>query len=192
MTGRGLRLALGLLVMAPALSAAPSSHVCIEPDGRKTIQQTPCKLPPATTVVEPRPCPMTDAEFGRAARQETAFLSRHATAAAHRSAQRAELVPVVARLGPMQERLALLLKDRRDIDKELEFHVGRPLPPALAARHDANQAQLAGLAQAFQRPEETIRDIEARGRCQVETFGPRWSGAATGVSACRRPACVAP
>jgi hypothetical protein len=135
---------------------------------------------------------MQDAEWDRAATRDRAFLSRHPTPASHRVARRAELEPVVTRLGPMVERLGLLTRDRLQLDKEIEFYRGKPLPAALAAADDANRALLAGLALAFQRLEESIRKIDADQRCQVETFGPLWSGAATGISACRRPACTPP
>jgi len=185
-------IALAWAALSPLAISKTTTYVCTGPDGSRTIQDVPCKPLPTVPVVAARPCPMTDAEFEGAVRQETAFLARFGSAASHRSAHRAELAPVVAGLKPMLERLGLLLRDRRAIAKEMEFFVGKPLPSELAARNDANQAQLAGLTLAFQQREETIRQIEARGRCQIETFGPLWTGADSGISACKRPPCTAP
>lgn len=186
-------LAMGLLAASAQAGAKAPMHKCIGPDGRITYQSTPC--PPSGSASSPSDapapfCAMTANEYDAAVRREQPFLARYKTDLRHRAAHRAELEPVVGGLKPMLARLNVLLDEHRRLAQERLFYDGKPLPPKLLAAIAANEGQLAGLAEAFRRAQESIEAIAARRRCETETYGPLWHGAAPGASACKRPPCL--
>jgi hypothetical protein len=181
---------------AAAAGPARAAYVCVDARGQKTIQQTPCRVDEAPAIAAPAKAKLTcslDAEqLRRATRLENQFLARYPDEAAHRRAQEVDLQPVADRIADARARLRDLAEQRKALDKEAAFHVGKPMPSVLKSRIDANEAQTTAMTDIARSRESQLADNQARYQCQRDTFGKLWKGAAPGSSACDRPACAPP
>ena len=180
-------------LLAACAHAQGKTFTCRDSTGRVTFSDTPCVVSnPASPAPPAPPCPLTPEQKQRAIREETQFLTRFPDEHAHRRQQIAELTAVVDKLRLAVARLDELRRERRRIDDELDFHRGTKVPPELQARADASDARFTASTHLFGNLEQEVAVIEVRSRCQRETFGKLWSGAAQGASACDRPACAPP
>jgi len=100
--------------------------------------------------------------------------------------------PVVDRIVRAHARDQELRVQRIPLDEEAAFYVGKPMPAWLRSQLDANDAQVAGLADILRGAEQDIGEIQARCQCRRATFGKLWTGAAPGSSAGDRPASGPP
>ncbi len=178
-----------------AAKAGAATYVCVDAQGRKTIQQMPCRddLPPPPAPPKAKlGCALSADQLRRATRLENQFLTRYPDEAAHGQAQATDVKPVTERIRDAKARAKELAEQRKPLDKEREFYASKPMPSALKSKIDANDAQAAALADILRAREQELVDIQARYQCQRDTYGKMWKGAASGSSACDRPACMPP
>ena len=183
----------GLTVGAAQAHAA--SYTCKDEKGGTIFQQTPCKAitPPASQAPKAKlTCQLTDDQVTRARRREDQFLALYPDEAVHRQKEEKDAKPMAHRIDDAKARLNDLAEQRKPLDKEREFYVGKPMPSALKSKVDANDAQSAAMAEILRGREQALADLQARYQCERATFGMMWKGAAPGSSACNRPACAQP
>lgn len=195
-TRKVLRFACALAGLAVFGAAQAATYTCIDAQGRTTIQQTPCPDPrPPAPPPPPRPkppCELTAEQLRRAIRMENQFLSRYADEAAHRRAEETDSKPAAERIRDAKARIQALAEQRKPLDKERAFYPKGNLPSALKSKIDANDAQSAAMADILREREQVLAAIQARFRCERDTYGKLWKNAAPGSSACDRPACMPP
>ena len=189
------RCSLLLVGSAAVAGAQAATFTCKDPTGRTTIQQTPCPVvnDPAPPPPPKPPCTLDPEQVQRAIRQERQFLGRYGDEASHRRAQVADLQAVVDRIRGARLRFDELVEQRKPLDKERAFYPpGTPMPAWLKTKIDANDAQFTALVDILRGHEQEIAGIQKRYQCERDTYGKLWSGAASGSSACDRPACASP
>jgi hypothetical protein len=193
---------LSWLLFAPLLLAgwsvgdaqAQRSFRCKGPKGEIIFQQTPCKdetpPPPPPPPRKPLTCHLNNDQIVRATRLENQFVDRFPTEAEHLQAQEGAAGPVAERIRDAEARLKALEEQRKPLDKEREFYPGKPLPSALKSKIDANDAQTTAMTDILRSRKQELADIQARFKCERDTFGVMWKNAASGESACSPPACA--
>ena len=193
-TGLLLRSTLFLAGWVAIVAQAKPPYACVH-NGKTTYQQTPCRDEPPATPVSSKPklaCPLSEDQVRRASRLENQFLTRYPEEPKHREAQDKAIQPVADRIRDAEVRLRDLGEQRKPLDKDREFYVGKPMPSALKSKIDANDAQTAAMTDILRGRKQELADIQARYQCERATFGMMWKGAAPGSSACNRPACAQP
>jgi hypothetical protein len=192
-----VRCSLVLAGCVAAMAAAQAAHVCVGPDGKKTIQDKHCPdtapRPPPPPPPTPLACALSPEQIRRANRLEDQFLSRYPDASAHVQAEERNVKPATHRIRDAEKRLKDLEDQRKPLDKEREFFPrGTQMPSGLKSKIDANDAQTAAMADILRGRKQELADIQARYQCERDTFGMMWKNAAPGSSACHPPACATP
>lgn len=115
-----------------------------------------------------------------AVRRDRNLLARYPNEARHRQAREAALDSVRAAMRITDQRLLDLAAARKPLDDELEFYVGKPLPPKLRGQIDANDAAVA--AQLAARQQQLIEIDRVNGLYDAELARLKllWAGAAPG------------
>ena len=187
-------LLLGAFVAPGAGHAQGPPYKCVDPiTGKITFQGTPCPaIKEPAPPPPPLPCELGENLRRRAMLQEDRFLTRFPDEGKHGEAEARDVKPMTERIRDAKAHLAQLAAERKRLDAEREFYVGKPLPPALKAKIDKNDAQTAATTEILRGLEETLAGMQARYRCERDTYGKLWKGAAPGSSACDRPACAPP
>jgi len=115
-----------------------------------------------------------------AIRGDRNLLARFPNEAAHRKAREAALDDVNKALRVSEARLAKLALERKPLQDEAEFYVGKPLPGKLKAQLDANDASVDAQRVLVQNQKlEAIR-IDQRYDAELERLRRLWNGAQPG------------
>jgi hypothetical protein len=138
------------------------------------------------------PCALDAKERKRAIRQERQFLKRYPEEASHRRGQLADLKRVTDKIRVGHKRFYELAAQRKPLDKEAAVYENKPVPAWLQVKLDTSDAQFEALAKTLHSHEQKVGEIQVRYRCQRDTFGKLWAGAAPASSACDRPTCAPP
>jgi len=123
---------------------------------------------------------IADDLFRTAQRADRQLLNKYPDEAARRRAKLEEVEIVLPKLRLARARLDELLAQRKHLDDEAEFYLGKPLPPALRRSVDASDASLTAMADVFRGLEADIAFIVARHEADVARLRQLWAGAAPG------------
>ena len=113
-------------------------------------------------------------------KRDSNLLHRYPDEAAHRKARQAALEDVRAALRVSEKRLAALAKERKPLDDETEFYVGKQLPLKLKQAIDANDASVDAQKALVQNQQLEIVRIDRRFDAELERLRAMWNGARPG------------
>lgn len=121
----------------------------------------------------------------RAAQQENVrrdrnLMQRYPSEAAHRKAREAALEVVRKSLKLSETRMELLAKERRPLDAEAEFYVGKPLPPKLKQQIDGNEAAVEAQQSLMATQRAELDRINGLFDLELDRLKKLWAGAAPG------------
>jgi hypothetical protein len=118
-----------------------------------------------------------DEEAARTARVANAqLLGRFPDEAAHRTAEAAEIDAVIHNIRITMRRFDELAAERKPLDVQAAFYVGKTMPPTLRRAIDDNEASFRGLVDTFRGQERSVADIVAHFRTEREQLRKLWSG----------------
>lgn len=195
----------GLLALLPAL-AAPTIYSCIDANGRRLTSDRPIPaclhreqrllnadgslrevVPPTPTAEErtqmearARQREVEAAARRDAVRRDRNLVARYPNEEPHRAAREAALDDVRAAMKSSRERLAVLEAERRRLQAETEFYVGRELPAKLRQQIEANEATAAAQRTLMQNQEAELVRINALYDTELERLKKLWAGAPPG------------
>jgi hypothetical protein len=126
-----------------------------------------------------------------AVRRDRNLVNRFPDQAAHDKARVAALDTVKLAIRASSLRLEALGLDRKPLLDESEFYAGKPLPAALKAQLDANDASFAAQRSAMQTQEAELVRINKLYDAELAHLKRLWGGAAPGSLASPAPAPAA-
>ncbi len=112
-----------------------------------------------------------------AERADRQLLEKYPDEATHRKAERAEIEDAVRKIRLAMKRYDAVTVERKPLDEQTPFYVGKPLPPTLRRAIDANDASFAALTDVFRGLEMEVNNIVARYKSERERLRKRWGGA---------------
>jgi hypothetical protein len=115
-----------------------------------------------------------------AVRADLSLVNRFPNEAAHNKARAAALDVVNNSLKVSETRLAKLARERKPLDDEAEFYVGKPLPSTLKSQIDANDAAVGAQRELMQNQKLEAVRINASYDIQLERLRRLWAGALAG------------
>lgn len=203
--GMGLSLAPSQL-LAQGTRSASGIYTCIDPQGRKLTSDRPIPeclareqrvlnqdgsvrqvVPPTLTAEEraereaqERKLAQERAAKADAVRRDRNLLVRYPDEAAHLRARAASLETARIAMRATERRLADLSADRRRLNDEAEFYLGRSLPALLRQQIDANDAAVAAQRAANRNQEAELARINALYDTELDQLRRLWAGAQPG------------
>lgn len=192
---------------APAKSPTGSRiYSCTTADGRKLTSDRPIAecmnreqrvlrhdgsqkstLPPAMSQEERAAAELRQREelvkkaaLADATRYDRNLLSRYPQQARHDAARQNALDDLKNSSGLSEKRLASLAKDRKVLDTEAEFYIGKPLPPKLKQQIDANEAAAEAQRQLLAQQQEERERLNRRYDQELARLKKLWGGAPPG------------
>lgn len=159
-------------------------YKCVDPKTRAvTMSQTQCPdatLPSAAEVAasaEAARVAKNDAEAARTARlADSQSLAHFPDEAAHRRSEAEEIDAVIRKIRFTMRRFDDLVAERRPLDVQAAFYVGKPMPLPLRRAIEDNEGSFRGLADIFRGEEKSVADIVVRYRTEREPLRKLWSG----------------
>ena len=115
-----------------------------------------------------------------AVRRDRNLMNRFPDQAAHDKARNAALDTVRLAIRASELRLEALSLDRKPLLDEAEFYVGKPLPAALKAQLDANDAAVAAQRSAMRTQEAEVERINRLYDAELAHLQKLWAGAPAG------------
>jgi hypothetical protein len=115
-----------------------------------------------------------------AVRADLSLVNRFPNEAAHNKARAAALDVVNNSLKVSEARLAKLARERKPLDDEAEFYVGKPLPTMLKSQIDANDAAVDAQRELMQNQKLEAVRINASYDIQLDRLRRLWAGALAG------------
>lgn len=190
----------------PASAAGPGIYTCIDDQGRRLTSDRPIPacthkeqrilnrdgslkgvLPPTLTAEEraakearERAAAEARAAQADAVRRDRNLMNRFPDQAAHDKARHAALDTVRLAIRASELRLEALSLDRKPLLDEAEFYVGKPLPAALKAQLDANDAAVAAQRSAMHTQEAEVERINRLYDAELAHLQKLWAGAPAG------------
>lgn len=149
------------------------TEVCRWPQG-----PTPAEL--AASAEEMRKRSLEDEARKRVVREDRQLLTKHPDAARHRRAHLDELAEVSRKMRVPTARFWTLMEERKPLDVQAAFYVGKPMPPDLKRRIDASEAAFAALVDVFGDLQLELAQVDARFANERDRLGRLWSGAPLG------------
>jgi hypothetical protein len=198
-----LGLALGVATVGASQAAIYS---CVMPDGRRLTSDLPIRecntreqqvhgrdglvrevRPPALSPEEAAALELKkrDEAAARAARADAArfdrnLLARYPNVAAHDKARSVALDDLSRAQQVSESRLVELAKERKALDQEAEFYVGKSLPPKLRRLVDANDAARGAQEAAIANQGLEKARVNRRYDVELVRLKKLWAGAAAG------------
>lgn len=189
-----------------ASSAGPGIYTCIDDQGRRLTSDRPIPacthkeqrilnrdgslkgiLPPTLTAEEraaqearERAAAEARAALADAVRRDRNLVNRFPDQAAHDKARNSALDTVRLAIRASELRLEALALDRKPLLDEAEFYVGKPLPAALKAQLDGNDAAVAAQRNAMRTQEAELDRINALYDAELAHLRKLWAGAPPG------------
>jgi len=190
----------------PAVEQGRATYTCTAPDGRKLTADRPIPectsreqrvlnsdgslraiLPPYLSPEErtakeaaDRKAAAERAAQADAVRRDRNLMMRFPNEAAHARA-RAEALDVAIRAMRISElRITDLNKERKPLEDEAEFYVGKPLPSKLKRQMDANDAAVEAQQQLIENQKAEIVRITALYDLELARLKKLWAGAPPG------------
>ena len=115
-----------------------------------------------------------------AVRRDRNLVQRYPDEPTHRQAREKALDTVREAIAAIQKRQAELAAERKPLDSEAEFYVGRALPAALKQQIDANDAAAAAQKSLAQNQAAELVRINAIYDLELERLKRLWAGAPPG------------
>lgn len=202
---RALAGACGLLGWALGCTAAPI-YSCIDASGKKLTSDRPIaecrdrdqetrgpsgavtgKVPPTPTADEiaaeeaRKRAEQVERERVREAfRRDRNLLARFPSEAAHNKARESALEDSRQSVKRSEQRVALLIKERKPLLEDAEFYVGKPLPTRLKQQLDANDASKRAQEDLMLSSQDEIKRINALFDAELVRLRALWSGVQPG------------
>ena len=197
-------------LQAARAAEQPSSRIfqCVLPDGRKLTSDKPIaecmnagksqrelnRDGSEKAIVEAPPTEDEKAERDRIRRQREAertayeievrrdrdMLKRFPNEAAHGKAREKALDDIASSVRSSESRIKLLLQERKPLEDEREFYVGKPLPSKLKLALDANDASLEAQRSLVQNQQTEVVRINALYDAELARLKKLWAGALPG------------
>ena len=114
------------------------------------------------------------------ARRDRTLLQRYPSEAAHAKARESALEPARVGMRASEERIKELKAERKPLDEDAEFYVGKPMPPALKQKIDANDAALDAQRVFIANQQAEIARINATFDAELARLKKLWAGAPPG------------
>ena len=189
-------------------AGSPRIFQCVLPDGRKLTSDKPIaecmnvgkpqrelnKDGSEKAIVEAPPTEDEKAERDRIRRQRDAertaheleirrdrdLLKRYPNEAAHAKARERALDDVASSVRSSEARIKLLLQERKPLDDEKEFYVGKSMPNKLKLALDANDAALEAQRSLVQNQQTEIVRVNTNFDTELARLKKLWGGATLG------------
>jgi len=199
---------LSLQTAGAADAGSPRIFQCVLPDGRKLTSDKPIaecmnvgkpqrelnKDGSEKAIVEAPPTEDEKAERDRIRRQRDAertaheleirrdrdLLKRYPNEAAHAKARERALDDVASSVRSSEARIKLLLQERKPLDDEKEFYVGKSMPNKLKLALDANDAALEAQRSLVQNQQTEIVRVNTNFDTELARLKKLWGGATLG------------
>jgi nucleotide-binding universal stress UspA family protein len=185
---RAWRRALALAVLAGAPAVVSAEIYCIDPTSKAVVvSPVPCRpgLVPSAAEITAAIEAAREAVIAGDVRRDTVRADRQLVAKfpderAHRKAERVDLEAVAVNLHGAMLRLDALRAKARPLYDEIQFYLGKPVPPALLRSIEENNASLLAMADVFRGLRGDIETIVHKYEHERERLRRLWSGAAPG------------
>ncbi len=187
------RLVLGMVAgigLAAACQDAAFARMnkCVDPVTKAvTLSDLPCKESLAPTPAQAAASAEADrqAEIEEAGRQaarraDRQLRDKYPDQASHRRAHHNELLEVSRMLRGPTARYRELVEQRKPLDVQAAFYVGKPLPLELKRKFDANEAAFAALVDVFRGLQLEVAAIDAQFGNERARLSRLWAGAPPG------------
>jgi hypothetical protein len=201
-----LAAATGAAAQQAAPAAASGIYSCIDDNGRRITADRPiadCNAkaqrvlnrdgslkavhPPTLTAderaaleAEERKKAEARAAQADAARRDRNLLARYPNEAPHRKAREGALDSVRLAMRVTDQRLHDLAQERKPLEAEAEFYVGKPLPAKLRAQFDANEAATEAQRDARLQQQAELDRINRLYDAELARLKLLWAGAVPG------------
>jgi hypothetical protein len=116
-----------------------------------------------------------------AMRRDRNLLARFPDEPAHRKARQEALDPVRKGIKQSEQRLAALAAERKPMNDEAEFYVGKPLPFKLKLQMDANDASVDAQKSLLQNQQIEYARVDSLYDAELERLRLLWQGAKPGT-----------
>ena len=113
-------------------------------------------------------------------RRDRNLMQRYPNEAAHAKARQAALEPARVGMRASEERLQALAAERKPLQSETEFYVGKSLPSELKLKLDANDAAVAAQRAFMQNQQAEMARLNAGFDLELARLKKLWAGAAPG------------
>lgn len=113
-------------------------------------------------------------------RRDRNLMQRYRDEAAHRKARDDALANIRDASARTWARFDQLVKERKPLKDEAEFYAKGPLPPALKAQIESNEASLAAVNEAARVQQSEMNRINRQFDAELERLRKLWAGAAPG------------
>lgn len=147
------------------------------------------EIPPTLTIEEREKQELADRDreikesrVKQEARVDRNLMQLYPNEAVHRKARDRALVEFQTSVARLEERIVLLKKERAPLELERQFYepVGKPLPSALRAKIDANEASLSAQKELVQGQQGEVARINATYDIELVRLRKLWGGAQPG------------
>jgi hypothetical protein len=115
-----------------------------------------------------------------AIRRDKNLLARYRDEASHRRAREAALDTVRLAIKATETRVALLQNERKPLENEAEFYVGKRLPPKLKAQIEANDTAMQAQRDAAASQQAEVERVNRNFDVELFRLQKLWAGAAPG------------
>jgi hypothetical protein len=199
-------LTLAAVSVAFAQGSAPRIYTCIDANGKRLTSDRPipeCSareqrvlnadgsvkqvVPPTPTAAEHAAAEAREREAlaekvarQDAVRRDRSLMARYPNEAAHRKAREAALDDTRNAVRLSEARVKLLTAERKPLQAETEFYVGKPIPAKLKTQLDANDAALEAQRTLIQNQEAEVIRINGLYDAELARLRQLWAGAAPG------------
>ena len=113
-------------------------------------------------------------------RRDRNLMQRYPNEAAHAKARQAALEPARVGMRASEERLQALAAERKPLQSETEFYVGKSLPTELKLKLDANDAAVAAQRDFIRNQQAEMARLNASFDVELARLKKLWAGAAPG------------
>ena len=191
----------------PQASGAGGIYTCVDDRGRRLTSDRPIAectakeqqilnrdgslkgvLPPTLTADERAAKEARDrkeaeerAAQADAVRRDRNLLQRFPDEETHQRSREAAIDTVLIAIRASELRLRNLAAERKPLMDEAEFYIGKPLPPPLKAKFDANDAAVAAQRTSMQAQEAELERINKLYDVELERLRKLWAGASPGT-----------
>jgi hypothetical protein len=171
---------------------------CVDPVTKAvTLSDLPCRETRAPTAAEAaasaeeaRKAEIEEENQRGARRTDRQLRDKYPDEAAHRRAHVAELLEVSRMMRAPTIRFWDLVEQRKPLDVQAAFYVGKALPPELKGKIDANEAAFAALTDVFRGLQLDTAKIDAQFGNERTRLSRLWAGASPGSMGPLPPAPV--
>jgi hypothetical protein len=187
------RLVLGAVAGMVLAAAGPpaafaKAYKCVDPVNKAvTLSDLPCRESLAPTPAQAaasaeaeRQAQIEEEARQSARRADRQLRDKYPDEAAHRRAHVAALLEVSRMMRVPTARYWDLVTQRKPLDAEAAFYVGKPLPPDLKRKIDANEAAFAALVDVFRGLQLEVVTIDLQFANERVRLSRLWAGAPLG------------